>query len=163
MDRRGLDKAASDLVTTRLLHDMGEFVGEKFLPRARTKAGGIPKEDIRTDGESAGLEAIVEVGCFGAGMEPHMREVGPKPCAHVGSHVIRQGLTTTATALDPLLRIRVDRSTRMSHNCVASNAPSWRTADIGRLRVTMLGNPPPDPANDLFGNGVGLTLGGIVG
>ena len=92
-----------------------------------------------------------------------MREVGPKPCAHVGSHVIRQWLTTTATALDPLLRVRVDRAARMPHNCVASNPPSWRTADIGRLGVTMLDNPPPDPAHDLFGNCVGLTLGGIVG
>ena len=142
---------------------MGEFVGEKFLPRARTKAGGIPKEDIRTDGEGAGLEAIVEVGCFGAGMEPHMREVGPKPCAHVGSHVIGQGLTATATALDPLLRVRVDRTARMPYDRVASNPPRWRPADIGRLGVTVFGNPPPDPAHDLFGDRVSLTLGGIVG
>lgn len=141
---------------------MGQFVGEKFLPGPRTKACGITKKHVRTDGESASLETIVEVGCFSAGMEPHMREIGAEPRAHLGSHVAWEWLAATATTLDPLLGVVVDRPARMSHIGIASDTSGWYPANISRRRVAMLSDPTPNPANDLLGDCVGFTLSGIV-
>ena len=95
---------------------MGEFVGEKFLPGARTKAGGIPKEDIRTDGEGAGLETIVEISHLRSRVQSDVRQIRPESCAHLRSHIVWERFAAPAASLNSLLGIGVDCATRMTYD-----------------------------------------------
>jgi hypothetical protein len=162
VNRHGVDITTSNFLTAGLLNDVGEFVGEKFLASPRPQTCRVTQEDIGADGKGSGLETIVEVGCFGPGVEPDMRQISTESCAHLGSHVTRQRLAAAATTLDPLFSVVVDRTARMPHNGIATDTPGWRPANIFRRHVTMLSDPPPNPANDLLGHCIGLTLSGIV-
>ena len=87
----GFDLAAGWNIPGRLLHDMGQFVGQQPVPVPG--AGPViplTEEDVRTCGQGLGLERSGDLIGLGACMDPNCSQVGPKGRLKMVPGMVRQ-------------------------------------------------------------------------
>ena len=142
-----------------LLDGVGEFVGEQLLAAAGRRVGDlVPEEDVVAGREGLGLDAIVQFGRRGPGVNPHTAEVGTERPLHLRPGGFGQRCAAAARAVQQSGGVVVE---------IASLRPDHRTALDPADATRGIGSVVDDQGRRLGGAlhaGAGACVGlGLVG